>query len=76
MGVVLDSFGNMRSGVAALTAHMDQYRSALKAIRNRAVFEIPDILEEIFRIAELALPVRIHVDVIEHFRPAQGLHLS
>jgi UDP-N-acetylglucosamine:LPS N-acetylglucosamine transferase len=70
-GVVLDSFKAIRSGVTQVTEHIDQYRASVGRIHNRAVFEIPDILERI-----LAAPVRIGVDVIQHFRAAERLHLS
>jgi UDP-N-acetylglucosamine:LPS N-acetylglucosamine transferase len=71
VGVVLDSFKAIRSGVARVTEHADLYRAGVKRIRNRAVFEIPEILEQI-----LAAPVRVDVDVIQHFRTAERLHLS
>jgi len=47
VGVVLDSFKAIRSGVARVTEHADLYRAGVKRIRNRAVFEIPEILEQI-----------------------------
>jgi UDP-N-acetylglucosamine:LPS N-acetylglucosamine transferase len=71
VGVVLDSFKAIRSGVARVTEHADLYRAGVKRIRNRAVFEIPEILEQI-----LAAPVRVDVDFIQHFRTAERLHLS
>jgi UDP-N-acetylglucosamine:LPS N-acetylglucosamine transferase len=71
VGVVLDSFKTIRSGVARVTEHADTFRAGVRRIRNRAVFEIPDILEEI-----LAAPAGINVDVIQHFRAAERLHLS
>ena len=71
VGVVLDSFKAIRSGVAQLTEHAALYRAGVGRIRNRAVFEIPDILEEI-----LAAPAGKGVDILEHFRAAERLHLS
>ena len=71
VGVVLDSFKAIRAGVAQVADHIDLYRAGVKRIRNRAVFEIPGILEQI-----LATPARVGVDVIQHFGSAQGLHLS
>jgi UDP-N-acetylglucosamine:LPS N-acetylglucosamine transferase len=47
VGVVLDSFKSVRSGVAQVTQCMDVYRSCVRRIQNRAVFEIPKILEQI-----------------------------
>jgi UDP-N-acetylglucosamine:LPS N-acetylglucosamine transferase len=46
-GVVLDSFTKIRPAVAALTAHLPEYRARVARIQNRAVFEIPVILEKI-----------------------------
>ena len=71
VGVVLDSFKAIRAGVAQVADHIELYRAGVKRIRNRAVFEIPEILERI-----LAAPARVGVDVIQHFGSAQGLHLS
>jgi UDP-N-acetylglucosamine:LPS N-acetylglucosamine transferase len=70
-GVVLDSFKSIRDGVAQVTEHADRYRASVRCIRNRAVFEIPEILERI-----LAAPARVDVDFIQHFRAAERLHLS
>jgi UDP-N-acetylglucosamine:LPS N-acetylglucosamine transferase len=71
VGVVLDSFKAIRSGVAQAADHIETYRASVRGIHNRAVFEIPDILERI-----LAAPVRIGVDLVKHLRPAERLHLN
>jgi hypothetical protein len=70
-GVVIDSFKLVRSGVEQLTRHIELYRANVKNIRNRAVFEIPQILERI-----LATPSRVGVDLTQHLRAAERLHLS
>lgn len=70
-GVVLDSFRNIRSGVSQIADHIELHRAAVRRIKNRAVFEIPEILERI-----LAAPARIGVDLTQHFGPAERLHLS
>jgi UDP-N-acetylglucosamine:LPS N-acetylglucosamine transferase len=49
-GLVLDSFKTIHRAVAELTNHMDEYRSGVARIDNRAIFEIPDILERILRV--------------------------
>src|SRR5277367_4127750 len=49
VGLVLDSFKTIRSAVTDLTNHMNEYRSGVARIHNRAVFEIPEILERILR---------------------------
>jgi UDP-N-acetylglucosamine:LPS N-acetylglucosamine transferase len=71
VGVVLESFKAIRSGVAQVTDGIEHYRAGVRAIRNRAVFEIPEILDRL-----LAMPVRVGIDVFQHFRAAQRLHLS
>jgi 1,2-diacylglycerol 3-beta-galactosyltransferase len=70
-GVVLDSFKAIRSGVVQVTEHIDLYRASVRRIKNRAVFEIPEILERI-----LAAPARVGVDLTQHFGAAERLHLS
>jgi UDP-N-acetylglucosamine:LPS N-acetylglucosamine transferase len=70
-GVVLDSFKNIRSGVAQVEKHIDLYRASVRRIKNRAVFEIPEILERI-----LAAPARVDFDLSQHLRSAERLHLS
>jgi hypothetical protein len=71
VGVVLDSFKDIDAGVAHIAKHIDLYRAGVRCIRNRAVFEIPEILEGI-----LALPARVGVDLAQHFGTAERLHLS
>jgi len=47
VGVVLDSFKEIRAGVARVTQDMSRFQDSVRRIHNRAVFEIPDILQEI-----------------------------
>ena len=70
-GIVLDSFKTIDAGVSQVTANLDLYRQSVNRIHNRAVFEIPDILESI-----LAAPAPVGIDLIQHFRTAERLHLS
>ena len=70
-GVVLDSFRDIRSGVSQVADHIELYRAGVRCIKNRAVFEIPEILERI-----LAAPARIGVDLTQHLGAAERLHLS
>jgi 1,2-diacylglycerol 3-beta-galactosyltransferase len=70
-GVVLDSFKAIRAGVVQVADHIELYRASVERIKNRAVFEIPEILERI-----LAAPARVGIDLTEHFGPAERLHLS
>lgn len=46
-GIVLDSFRSVRDGVAEITDRLAGFRADISKIRNRAVFEIPRILESI-----------------------------
>jgi UDP-N-acetylglucosamine:LPS N-acetylglucosamine transferase len=47
VGVVLESFRAIRPAVADLTARLGEFRRRIAAIRNRAIFEIPEILQQI-----------------------------
>ncbi len=49
VGLVLDSFKGVRVAVSALTAQMSAYRDGVGRIHNRAIFEIPQILERILQ---------------------------
>jgi 1,2-diacylglycerol 3-beta-galactosyltransferase len=71
VGVVLDSFKSIRAGVAQVTDGMAKYRASVRRIHNRAVFEIPEILEQL-----LTMPSRVGIDVFQHFRAAERLHLT
>lgn len=51
-GVVLDSFASIRRGVSALMSRIDDYRAGVVRIHNRAIFEIPAILERILRLSD------------------------
>jgi len=46
-GVVLDSFKGIRGGVAQVIENIDVYRASVSCVRNRAVFEIPEILQQV-----------------------------
>ena len=70
-GLVLDSFKTIEVGVGEVIADLHRYRQNLTRLHNRAVFEIPDILESI-----LTAPTRVGIDSIQQLRPAERLHLS
>jgi len=53
VGEVLPNFRHIREAVDKMLGSLDQYREAVGGIRNRAVFEIPDILA---RIADQPVP--------------------
>jgi UDP-N-acetylglucosamine:LPS N-acetylglucosamine transferase len=51
-GIVLDSFKSIGSAVAAVTSRLDDYGAGVARIQNRAIFEIPGILERILRLSD------------------------
>ena len=65
--------GRFAQAVSAMTARLGEYRASVARIHNRAIFEIPLILGEF---CGSAVPARIGVDFIQHFRAAERLHLS
>ncbi len=46
-GIVLESFRSVDEGVRSIIGRLDEFKANLARIRNRAVFEIPAILERI-----------------------------
>jgi 1,2-diacylglycerol 3-beta-galactosyltransferase len=52
-GIVLESFRTVREGVAEIIGRLDEFRASMSHIQNRAVFEIPEILERIMHTEEL-----------------------
>ena len=48
-GIVLDSFKDVRAGVGELIGRLPEFRARVARIENRAIFEIPHILEKIMR---------------------------
>jgi UDP-N-acetylglucosamine:LPS N-acetylglucosamine transferase len=70
-GMVLESFKALPGAVQHIIDHLSEYRASVRAIQNRAVFEIPELLESI-----LTSPTRVGIDLIQHFRTAERLHLS
>ncbi len=47
LGVVQRSFADIQHGVDQITTRLDEYRSRVQAVDNRAVFEVPRILHRI-----------------------------
>jgi UDP-N-acetylglucosamine:LPS N-acetylglucosamine transferase len=58
VGTVVTSFRKIRPAVTELLAHLDDYRAAVTAQHNRAVFEVPQILARILDNAALPSPAR------------------
>jgi UDP-N-acetylglucosamine:LPS N-acetylglucosamine transferase len=48
-GIVLDSFKEIRGGVEEVIARLPELRARVARIQNRAIFEIPEILDRILR---------------------------
>jgi UDP-N-acetylglucosamine:LPS N-acetylglucosamine transferase len=51
-GIVLESFKRVRDGAMEIIHRLDEFRASIAHIRNRAVFEIPEILEQIMESAQ------------------------
>jgi UDP-N-acetylglucosamine:LPS N-acetylglucosamine transferase len=49
VGIVLDSFKDIRGGVDEVIARLPELRTRVARIENRAIFEIPEILDRILR---------------------------
>jgi UDP-N-acetylglucosamine:LPS N-acetylglucosamine transferase len=47
VGLVLESFQFIRPAVVELTPRLDEFRRRIAAVQNRAIFEIPEILQQI-----------------------------
>jgi UDP-N-acetylglucosamine:LPS N-acetylglucosamine transferase len=47
VGIVLGSYNAIAAGVEEIAARLPEFRANVARIRNRAIFEIPDILETI-----------------------------
>jgi UDP-N-acetylglucosamine:LPS N-acetylglucosamine transferase len=75
LGLVLETFRGIRPAVGELLARLGEFRGRIAGIRNRDIFEIPQILERILE-SNLSMSNGVGVDFLEHFRPAQRLHLT
>ncbi len=53
-GLVLRSYRNLSAAVAEMTDRLSEFRASLQRIQNRAVFEIPPILQAIMESARAA----------------------
>ena len=49
VGVVLDSFRSVRGGVAEVMSRLAEFQAAIGRIENRAVFEIPEIMNAVLQ---------------------------
>jgi len=63
VGIVLSDFGGVQAAVQTLAAGLDAYRERVHAVHNRAVFEVPDILQRLLDESEgVAAAVRPPVE--------------
>jgi UDP-N-acetylglucosamine:LPS N-acetylglucosamine transferase len=74
-GIVLDSFKAIGSGVAEITSRLEAYGASVAGIENRAIFEIPAILEGILRLSD-AEPGRRRAHPAFPVRPAPASDLG
>jgi UDP-N-acetylglucosamine:LPS N-acetylglucosamine transferase len=51
-GIVLESFKLVRGGALEIIRRLGEFRASIARIRNRAVFEIPELLEQIMESAQ------------------------
>ena len=56
LGVVQRSFADIQAGVDQITRRLDDYRGHVRAVDNRAVFEVPRILQRILSNAATVQP--------------------
>jgi hypothetical protein len=54
LGVVRRSFRDVAGAVRELLDDLPRYRARVQAVRNRAVFEVPQILQDIVRARQTA----------------------
>src|SRR5690606_22734722 len=47
VGIVIPSFSKIGAAVETLLGDLDRFRQAVRKIENQAIFEIPDMLEQI-----------------------------
>jgi UDP-N-acetylglucosamine:LPS N-acetylglucosamine transferase len=64
-GIVLGSFKDIRAGVDEAIARLPELRARVARIENRAVFEIPEILDRLLHADRLAAP---HLRDLPHTR--------
>jgi 1,2-diacylglycerol 3-beta-galactosyltransferase len=64
-GIVLDSFKDIRAGVDEVIARLPELRARVARIENRAIFEIPEILDRLLHADRLAAP---HLRDLPHAR--------
>ncbi len=60
-GMVVKNFRGIREAVRELLASLDSYRGSVSKIQNRAVFEIPEILDRICQQHAQAIPNASHI---------------
>jgi UDP-N-acetylglucosamine:LPS N-acetylglucosamine transferase len=65
VGVVHPSFATVRAAAAEVCARLPELRERVRAIDNRAVFELPEILQSVLMQAQQALPQPLAAPVLD-----------
>jgi hypothetical protein len=63
--VVLNSYKAIRQGVNEVTRRLGEFRENTRRIRNRALFEIPEILDRILKDKVSVQPATPHDSFVE-----------
>jgi 1,2-diacylglycerol 3-beta-galactosyltransferase len=58
VGLVLKSFGTIREAVAELRARLPEFSANVHKEQNRALFELPEIFDDLLDISSTACPLR------------------
>jgi UDP-N-acetylglucosamine:LPS N-acetylglucosamine transferase len=71
VGRVLESYKEIGAGVADIVARLPEFRASVARIRNRAIFEIPDILDDILNSCQRR-PALNYSRTGAHLRPTES----
>jgi UDP-N-acetylglucosamine:LPS N-acetylglucosamine transferase len=71
-GIVLDSFKSIRMGVSEVIARLPVLRASVARIHNRAIFEIPDILDGILRASRPSAVHHVRATALREDRAASA----
>jgi predicted ATPase len=69
VGIVCQSFARVDEAVAEMVAKLDHYRAATGRVRNRALFEVPEILQRILADADGAFSPALPAVPSARYRP-------
>lgn len=69
-GIVLDSFKSIRSGIDEIIGRLPEFRASVARIHNRAIFEIPQILERVLRDGRVSTVHHARATLVQQDRTA------